>query len=227
MEQTIGKRIMKNRKRLGLTQDQLAEQLGVTAQAVSKWENDQSCPDITILPKLAEIFGTTTDALLGCAQESQAIEAEVVEENESNGLHIQNGNWEFSWDGGRKNALGLAVLALCVGALYLLTQIFMWGLSFWDILWPTTLVVFGLFGLFPKFSVFRLGCVLVAWETTSCSGLRPPWPLVRICSCVLPPMDAAVGWVAADRAVSSGGAARRGAVRLAARRLGTALVVVP
>ena len=37
MEQTIGRRIMENRKRLGLTQDQLAEQLGVTAQAVSKW----------------------------------------------------------------------------------------------------------------------------------------------------------------------------------------------
>ena len=35
MEQTIGKRIVKNRKRLGLTQDQLAEKLGVTAQAVS------------------------------------------------------------------------------------------------------------------------------------------------------------------------------------------------
>ncbi len=161
MELTIGKRIMKNRKRLGLTQDQLAEQLGVTAQAVSKWENDQSCPDITILPKLAEIFGTSTDALLGCAQEAQVIEAEVVEDNAHDGLHIQNGNWEFRWDGGRKNALGLAVLALCVGALYLLTQIFMWELSFWDILWPATLLVFGLFGLVPKFSVFRLGCALV------------------------------------------------------------------
>ena len=65
MEQTLGKRIIEHRKALGLTQDQLAEKLGVTAQAVSKWENDQSCPDITMLPKLAEIFGTTTDALLG------------------------------------------------------------------------------------------------------------------------------------------------------------------
>ena len=50
MEQTLGKRIEENRKKLGLTQDQLAEKLGVTAQAVSKWENDQSCPDITMLP---------------------------------------------------------------------------------------------------------------------------------------------------------------------------------
>ena len=50
MEETLGKRIMRHRKALGLTQDQLAEQLGITAQAVSKWENDQSCPDIAMLP---------------------------------------------------------------------------------------------------------------------------------------------------------------------------------
>ena len=65
MELTLGKRIIANRKRLGLTQDQLAEKLGLTAQAVSKWENDLSCPDISILPKLADIFNITTDELLG------------------------------------------------------------------------------------------------------------------------------------------------------------------
>ena len=64
MEQSLGKRIVQYRKQMGLTQDQLAEQLGVTAQAVSKWENDISCPDINMLPRLAEIFGTTTDTLL-------------------------------------------------------------------------------------------------------------------------------------------------------------------
>ena len=65
MEETLGKRIVFHRKRLGLTQDALAERMGVTAQAVSKWENDQSCPDIGALPKLAEIFGISTDELLG------------------------------------------------------------------------------------------------------------------------------------------------------------------
>ena len=65
MEETLGKRIVAHRKRLGLTQDRLAELLGVTAQAVSKWENDQSCPDIATLPRLAEIFGISTDELLG------------------------------------------------------------------------------------------------------------------------------------------------------------------
>ena len=65
MEQTLGKRIMENRKRLGWTQDRLAEQMGVFAQAVSKWENDLSCPDITLLPQLARLFDVTTDELLG------------------------------------------------------------------------------------------------------------------------------------------------------------------
>ena len=88
MEQTLGKRIVEHRKRLGLTQDALAEQLGVTAQAVSKWENDQSCPDITMLPKLADIFGITTDDLLGRTTQ-QVHKAEIVEEEESEGVHIQ------------------------------------------------------------------------------------------------------------------------------------------
>ena len=67
MEETLGKRIAARRKALSLTQDALAEQLGITAQAVSKWENGQSCPDIAMLPKLAVIFGCTTDELLGVA----------------------------------------------------------------------------------------------------------------------------------------------------------------
>ena len=65
MEETLGKRIVAHRKRLGLTQDQLAEKMGITAQAVSKWENDQSCQDISALPQLADIFGITIDTLLG------------------------------------------------------------------------------------------------------------------------------------------------------------------
>jgi len=63
MEQTIGKRIVQNRKRLGLTQDQLAEKLGVTAQAVSKWENDQSSPDASNLIRLADILDTDIEYL--------------------------------------------------------------------------------------------------------------------------------------------------------------------
>lgn len=62
---TLGNRIGQYRRKLGLTQDALAKQLDVTNQAVSKWESDQCCPDISLLPKIADIFGITLDALFG------------------------------------------------------------------------------------------------------------------------------------------------------------------
>ena len=62
---TLGNKIAHYRKNLNITQDTLAQQLGVTNQAVSKWEADHCCPDVMLLPKLADIFSTTIDALFG------------------------------------------------------------------------------------------------------------------------------------------------------------------
>ena len=163
MEQTIGRRIMENRKQLGLTQDQLAERLGVTAQAVSKWENDQSCPDITMLPKLAEIFGTSTDELLGCSGPQKVHEAEVVSEDDSQekeGIHVHKGGWEFQWDAGRRDGIAFATFVLLVGTLTLLSQILQWGASLWDILWPSAMLIIGLRRLLRRFSFFGIGCTL-------------------------------------------------------------------
>lgn len=55
--------IQKYRKKRGLTQEQIAENLGVTFQAVSKWENAKSAPDILFLPKIAELFECSIDEL--------------------------------------------------------------------------------------------------------------------------------------------------------------------
>ncbi len=159
MEETLGKRIVQHRKRLGLTQDALAEKLGVTAQAVSKWENDQSCPDITTLPRLAEIFGITTDALLGV--EAPVKEAEVVTDDVP-GLHIdKNDNqWEFKWDGGRKNHVAMAIWVISAAIMMLAANFLDRSVNLWTALWTTGLTVFGIFGLWPRFGVFRLGCAL-------------------------------------------------------------------
>ena len=62
---TLGTNIANYRKKLGLTQDALAQKLGITNQAVSKWESEASCPDVQLLPLLADIFGITIDALFG------------------------------------------------------------------------------------------------------------------------------------------------------------------
>ena len=62
---TLGATILKYRKELGITQDALAQKLEVTNQAVSKWESDQCCPDINLLPRLADIFDITIDELFG------------------------------------------------------------------------------------------------------------------------------------------------------------------
>lgn len=64
MNETIGNRIAKLRKEKMMSQEKMAEQLGVSSQAVSKWENDISCPDISLLIPLAKLLGVTVDDLL-------------------------------------------------------------------------------------------------------------------------------------------------------------------
>lgn len=179
MEETLGKRIAGHRKGLGLTQDRLAELLGITAQAVSKWENDQSCPDITMLPKLAEVFGISIDELLGLEKKEihtaeLITQAETEDREEPNGIHVQNGKWEFQWDGGRKSSVGFALWLLLFGGLLLLANL-QGRHVVWELLWTTGLLVFGLFGLYPKFSFFRLGCALFGgyFLLNSCFHLFP------------------------------------------------------
>ena len=80
MEMTIGKRIAALRREKNLKQDDLAQILEVSPQAVSKWENDQTCPDISLLPKLAKILGVSVDELLSGKQELQPVVTLVPEE---------------------------------------------------------------------------------------------------------------------------------------------------
>lgn len=78
MTQTFGSRISALRKEKGMTQSALAEKMGVTDKAVSKWERDLSFPDVGSLPKLAQIFELTVDELL---QGTPVPKAETAGEN--------------------------------------------------------------------------------------------------------------------------------------------------
>lgn len=70
MKKTLGALIAELRKEKGLTQLELAQQMGVTDKAVSKWERDLSCPDINTIPHLAEVLGVSVEALI----QSNAVE---------------------------------------------------------------------------------------------------------------------------------------------------------
>ncbi len=67
----IGNQIKNLRLRRGITQEMLAQHLGVTAQAVSKWERDAATPDIALLPDLSSYFGVTIDELFALSDDTR------------------------------------------------------------------------------------------------------------------------------------------------------------
>ena len=76
---TFGETLKYYRKNAGYTQEEVAGRLMVTPQAVSKWETGAGTPDISLIVPIADIFGVTTDALLGNAKKSKE---EIIEEIE-------------------------------------------------------------------------------------------------------------------------------------------------
>ena len=82
----LGKSISVLRKKNGYTQEELAKKLGISAQAVSKWENDLSCPDIMLLPELAKALGVSIDELLsGNTEKEEALPAVKEEKTQAQG----------------------------------------------------------------------------------------------------------------------------------------------
>lgn len=77
MQETFGQRFARLRKARGRTQEEIAQKVNVTPQAVSKWENDISSPDILLLGELADLLDVSLDVLLGrTPQETAFVPAE-------------------------------------------------------------------------------------------------------------------------------------------------------
>lgn len=71
-KQTMGAAIASLRKEQGMTQLELADKMGVTDKAVSKWERDLACPDVNSLPKLAQLLNVSVDELMNCQTGTKA-----------------------------------------------------------------------------------------------------------------------------------------------------------
>ena len=168
MEQTIGTRIKTLRKSRGMTQDQLAEQVGVSAQAVSKWENDISSPDISLLPRLAEVFQVTTDSLLGVPEKTEIVPAppkqsgfymNIGDDEEEEPDEEKNG-FTFHFDVGGKDLpwFATAVLLFAVGLLLNRTLLAPLGeAGVWDLMWPSAMLALGLSSLWDRISLWSVG----------------------------------------------------------------------
>lgn len=76
---TIGEKISQLRKIKGLTQAELAEHLGVTDKAVSKWERNLSCPDIATIPRLAEILDVSVEELLNAKEHKDSKTNNIID----------------------------------------------------------------------------------------------------------------------------------------------------
>lgn len=111
MKKTLGMMISSLRKDKGMTQLELAEKMGVTDKAVSKWERDLSCPDINSIPKLAEILEISVDDLM---QGKTGTEGKDIKEKKKN---ISRNKVDEIIDTALKGigiAMGIAVTVLSV-----------------------------------------------------------------------------------------------------------------
>ena len=79
MKKTLGAMIAELRKQHGMTQLELAEKMGVTDKAVSKWERDLSCPDINSIPNLAEILDVSVEELMQIKKEAETPVSKAAE----------------------------------------------------------------------------------------------------------------------------------------------------
>lgn len=161
-ENTIGKRIQALRKERGMTQKQLADAVGVTPQAVSKWETDESCPDITALPLLAGTLGVSVDTLLGGASD---VRTGVVRDAASGEGEKKEKPYKWDWNAGKVPGIIFGIFILLAGVLLILMKTkpeWFGDIGFWSLIWPSAIICVGLSGCLSRdISGFSLGITAV------------------------------------------------------------------
>lgn len=90
----LGNNLFQARKKVGLSQETVAEKLGVSRQTISKWETDESIPDIYQSKKLAKLYNLTLDELIEFDMNQKEIEEVIKNTNEEKESKI---NWTKAW----------------------------------------------------------------------------------------------------------------------------------
>lgn len=153
MENRIGRQIADLRKKAGMTQIDLANKLNVSNKTISKWERAVGYPDVTVIAKMAEVFGVSTDELLG---------AKNLQEEESSSAIIKKNH-----AGGIIKILRILIPVVAFVPLALTAilmpyfpdlipahytsggEITRWGSKFENLIFPITVIVISILGLLP------------------------------------------------------------------------------
>ena len=120
MNETMGQIIRRLRKERNLTQEELAEQLNITYQAVSRWENGTGMPDISQIVPLASVFGVSTDVLFNvagtnAAEEAEKIVSEAIAMEQYGKLETYLASYDHMLDGLKTYPNNLILLVNCAG----------------------------------------------------------------------------------------------------------------
>ena len=91
---SLGNNLFEARKKSGLSQDKVAEKLGITRQTISKWETNETTPDIYQAKKLAKIYGLSLDELIDVDLDQKEIEEVIKNTDEKKEAKI---NWTSAW----------------------------------------------------------------------------------------------------------------------------------
>lgn len=179
--QTMGQRIAALRKNKQLTQDALAQELGVSPQAVSKWEHDLSCPDIALLPRLAKVLGTSADYLLGGEElpllpEGTPEPEEPVDDRP--GIHVESSgdnHFDVRFESPRRASFTGAAWLILAGLLMLAGAVLKLGSSasigFWSACGISALIVWGVSGMIRRVKLSNL-LMTLAGVYLALSGLN-------------------------------------------------------
>ena len=91
---TLGKSLFQARKKVGLSQENVAEKVGVSRQTISKWETDETIPDIYMAKKLSKVYKISLDELIEFDVNQKEIEEVIKNTNEEKEAKI---NWTNAW----------------------------------------------------------------------------------------------------------------------------------